>query len=76
MMTLPMVLYSNDGKTLERFSPDLEDTVFIVPETVEHIAEEAFYGCSNTFGIWIFAMQLVSGQCRYRTKKSVCFRSH
>lgn len=47
MTSLPMVLYSNDGKTLERFSPESEDTFFDIPETVEHIAEEAFYGCRN-----------------------------
>ena len=47
MMALPMVLYSNDGKTLERFSPESEDTFFAIPETVEHIAEDAFYGCRN-----------------------------
>jgi transposase-like protein len=41
MMALPMVLYSNDGKTLERFSPESEDTFFAIPETVEHIAEKA-----------------------------------
>ena len=47
MADLSKVLYSDDGRTLERFSPESEETVFIVPETVEHIAEEAFIYCKN-----------------------------
>ena len=41
------IRYSDDGRTLERFSPESEETVFIVPETVENIADEAFLSCRN-----------------------------
>ena len=47
MVETAHIRYRDDGKTLERFFPESEETVFAVPETVEQIAEEAFYGCKN-----------------------------
>ena len=41
------IRYSDDGRTLERFSPESEETVFIVLETVENIVDEAFLSCRN-----------------------------
>lgn len=43
----PCPQYSDDGKTLERFPPESPLGIYAVPETVEHIAEDAFYGCRN-----------------------------
>ena len=42
-----MPQYSDDGKTLERFFPASEETVFTVPGTVEQIADDAFCECRN-----------------------------
>ena len=47
MTETAQIRYRDNGNTLERFSPESEETVFAIPETVEHIAEEAFYKCRN-----------------------------
>lgn len=44
------VIYRNDGKTLIGFIGSLEDTL-VIPESVEIIGENAFYGCSGVKSI-------------------------
>lgn len=45
------IIYSEDGKTLVYYPGTKTDETFVVPETVEHIGENCFAGCSKLTNI-------------------------
>lgn len=53
------VMFSEDGKTLHRFSPDNDETEYTVPEGVKYIADSAFANCENLTKV-IFPSTLIT----------------